>query len=180
MREENINNENVRDLMDRFMAGETTCAQEQMLYEYFSRKELPKEMEQYRTMMQWYAAGMPDDISSITSHRRGVMSHLRWWHYASIAASLMVLSMMCAKFIDSQSQPQEYAIYEGSYIVRDGVKITDLDIIMPEIKQAEAYVESIHHPVFSTDEMLTECVIRGIEDKQTQEMVRNVIFENKE
>lgn len=180
MRVENVNHEYVRDLMDRFMAGDTTCAQEQMLYEYFSQKKLPKDMEQYRAMMQWYAAGMPDDINTIKPRRQGVMSHLCWWHYGSIAASLIVVSVLCIKFVEFQAQPQEYAIYEGSYIVRDGVKITDLDVILPEIKQAEAYVESIHQPVFSTDEMLAESVIRGIEDKQTQEMVKNVIFETKE
>ena len=39
--------------------------------------------------------------------------------------------------------PDEYAIYEGSYIVRNGEKITDIEKIMPEIQKAEVYIDTV-------------------------------------
>ena len=37
--------------------------------------------------------------------------------------------------------PEEYLAYQGSYIVRDGKKITDLRIVVPEILKTEQYID---------------------------------------
>ena len=37
--------------------------------------------------------------------------------------------------------PAEYLAYQGSYIVRDGKKITDLRIVVPEILKTEQYID---------------------------------------
>ena len=36
--------------------------------------------------------------------------------------------------------PEEYMAYEGSYIIRDGKKITDLRVVVPEIRRNDQLV----------------------------------------
>jgi len=50
----------------------------------------------------------------------------------SIAASALILISSGVFFA---MQNREYAQYKGSYIVRNGVKITDLKIVVPEVKK---------------------------------------------
>ena len=67
---------------------------------------------------------------------------VRW--IISIAASLLLLvGVGVWKY---QKLQEEYAIYEGSYIVRDGKKLTNIKEILPELKAAELQViEMMEH-----------------------------------
>ena len=40
----------------------------------------------------------------------------------------------------TESLPEEYMAYEGSYIIRNGKKITDLRVVVPEIRRNEKLV----------------------------------------
>lgn len=51
-----INDRNITRWVERFLDGDTTCAEENELYRYFSRRNLPAEVEQYREMFAWYSS----------------------------------------------------------------------------------------------------------------------------
>lgn len=148
-------------LIDRFMAGETSLEEEKLLYGYFARTDVPTEFEPYREMFRWYADLGETDCDSAASatemqaadkprSRRGkIFAGFRPWHIAGIAA--MIAVVICTMFFFRPSTnidiPEEYLCYKGSYIIRDGKKITDLNIVVPEIIRTQQIVEeSLHCP----------------------------------
>lgn len=56
---------------------------------------------------------------------------------------------------------EEYAEYEGSYIIRNGKKITDLAEIMPEIKANEEYSERLQR-IINVNSMTSEELIEDM------------------
>lgn len=139
---------NIAELLTRFFDGETTCAEERALEKYFtSDTPLPPELEPYREMFGWYASGM--DLSSLPSEKpeaavavtqaaqpappqpktRRKIHPMIWW---SSAAAMVVLTIgLTWQHKAGQFTPTEASsIYAGSYIVRDGHKITgDAEIL---------------------------------------------------
>lgn len=146
-------------LIDRFMAGETSLEEEKLLYGYFARTDVPTEFEPYREMFRWYADLGETDCNSTSSasemqaadkpqSRRGkIFAVFRPWHIAGIAA--MIAVVICTMFFFRPSTtidiPEEYLCYKGSYIIRDGKKITDLNIVVPEIIRIQQIVEESLH-----------------------------------
>ena len=128
----------IQYLIERFLNGETTLAEEQSLYDYFQGQEVDKEFKQYQEMFRWYANGMPEDVLEKKSKTGKAIVILKKWAFIGIAASLLIL--VGAGVRKYQKLQEEYAIYEGSYIVRDGKKITDIKEILPELKATEQKV----------------------------------------
>lgn len=130
----------IQQLIGRFLDGRTSNAEEQQLYDYFSEENVAPELMQYREMFRWYATGMPEhkDKSIVLPH---LTKTTRRWLAA--AASLLLLIGIGFGYRSYQKQQSEYAIYEGSYIIRDGKKITDLRQILPILKATEQEVSEI-------------------------------------
>ena len=122
----------IQQLIERFLEGETTNAEEQMLYDYFNGKDIAESLEPYREMFRWYAAGMPEQKTN--AHKR---TYAKW---IAMAASLLLLVGIGFGYRHYQEQQELYAIYEGSYIIRDGVKNTDIKQILPELQATEQEV----------------------------------------
>ena len=120
----------IQQLIERFLEGETTNAEEHILYEYFNGKDIEEELEPYREMFRWYAAGMPEKKHS----------HILTKRILGIAASLLLLLGIGFSMWQYQRQQEEYALYEGSYIIREGKKQTDIKQILPELKATEQEV----------------------------------------
>lgn len=143
----NIDNSTIHQLIGRFLAGETTTAEEQTLYEFFSRDEIPSDLLDYKEMFSWYAS-LKDSASTLSAPSKDEPTSskvqlliLRPWQWISIAAMIALLfSIGFSLRYPTISLPEEYLAYEGSYIVRDGKKITDLRIVVPEIQRTERLV----------------------------------------
>lgn len=148
----NIDNSNIRHYIDRFLAGETSCAEEKMIYDFFRRGQLADDLEKYREMFLWYDSLAPEAVGeaepapeAATTRRRAPkvrLLRLRPWQWIGVAAMLTVLFAIGFIFHSpSTSIPEEYLAYEGSYIIRDGKKITDLRVVVPEILRTEQLVD---------------------------------------
>ena len=122
----------IRQLIERFLEGATTNAEEQILYDYFNSKDIAESLERYRVMFQWYAAGIPEQKAK--HHKR---TYAKW---LAIAASMLLLVCIGFGYRYYQEQQELYAIYEGSYIIRDGIKNTDIRQILPELQATEQEV----------------------------------------
>lgn len=145
-----IDNSNIRHYIDRFLAGETSCAEEKMIYDFFRRGQLDDDLKGYREMFMWYdslapQAEVPAAAASETAPAKAPkvrLLKLRPWQWISVAAMLAVLFSIGFIFhTPSTSVPEEYLAYEGSYIIRDGKKITDLRVVVPEILRTEQLVD---------------------------------------
>lgn len=149
-----IDNSNIRRTIDRFLAGETSCREERQLYDFFRRSDIPADLAGYKEMFLWYASLADSGRNSSTdsveepesrrqpdSSRRVRLLPMRSWQWLSAAAVVAILFTIGLVFRSpSATVPEEYMAYEGSYIIRDGKKITDLSVVVPEIRKAERLV----------------------------------------
>lgn len=139
-------------LISRFLDGETSLDEEKALYAFFSRPDVPEELEPYRRMFGWYSslasageAMQPANVTTalpaaMPTGKRPRFRLLRPWQWGAVAAMLALLFTV-GFFLRTPSIPEEYLAYEGSYIVRDGKKITDLRIVVPEILRTQQVVD---------------------------------------
>lgn len=138
-------NDNIRRLLDRFFDGLTTADEERRLYDFFSSPDLPEEFQSQKEMMGWFASGLgshteSSDTKASAPRRRRFM--LRPFHLISAAASLLIFLSLGVLFIRENIERQaQYSLYAGSYIIRDGKKITDLSVVLPEMARVEAEME---------------------------------------
>ena len=54
----------------------------------------------------------------------------------------LVCAGLFAGFYVTSYETSDNRLYAGSYIIRDGNKITDIDAILPELHKADRYVDS--------------------------------------
>ena len=112
--------EYIGKLLDKYMDGTSTLDEEAILCELF------QEIEDMRPQPQT------------------IKSRMGWpYKWIAIAASLLILVGIGFVVRQYQDQQEQYAIYEGSYIIRDGKKITDIKQILPELEATEREVSEI-------------------------------------
>ncbi|MDR1344381.1 MAG: hypothetical protein LBJ39_03415 [Tannerellaceae bacterium] len=119
----------ISSLMERFFDGLTTKAEEETLYRFFSDAgDIPGKWEPYRKVFAYFENGM---ASECLPHREAlpVRRSLRW-RWTCVAAVVGLLLAGSLYFL----RDQPFDPYEGSYIVRNGVRIDDLDLIRPELE----------------------------------------------
>ena len=128
--------EYIGKLLDKYMDGTSTLDEEAILSEYFRGKDIPQEWEDYRPLFQ--------EIEEMRPQPQTIKSRMgRPYKWIAIAASLLILVGIGFGVRQYQDQQEQYAIYEGSYIIRDGKKITDIKQILPELKATEQEVSEI-------------------------------------
>lgn len=144
--------EAARVLLARFMDGSTSPAEERRLFAFFASSDpgsLSPDLEEVRPMMQWYAAMSP--AKKETPRRRFAFRFA-----GGVAAAVTLLIVAAVAFHHYSSSPSTqplYASYEGSYIVRNGKRITDISSIYTTLSRAEYTADSISS---ATDRWLKE------------------------
>lgn len=134
----------IEELLDRFFEGETSNEEERVLYEFFDRPEIPAHLERYRALFGYFESGIALDFSDRPEAGRpakGIAPKRRigWVIAACVAASLLLLWLNTPfREPDASFNP-----YEGSYIERDGIVMTDLKTIQPELEVVLQAVEAM-------------------------------------
>jgi len=121
----------IEKLIERFFEGQTSNEEERELYVFFSNDNIPEQFLPYRPVFAYFENGIkeevennPKTIQSFRKKRIGIR--------LSIAASVLILLSIG---IYHFTREKEYNPYEGSYIIRNGEKITDPKIVNPEIEK---------------------------------------------
>lgn len=127
-------------LMEQFFEGETDMARERELYAYFAAGHIAPELQPYKEMMGWYADGL-GEMSAVVQKERLRPNTLILWSVATAAMVALLISLGVSFNRTLRYPPEIYTAYQGSFIVRDGQVITDLDRIMPELIQTERLVQ---------------------------------------
>jgi hypothetical protein len=124
----------IENLIERFFEGLTSNQEEKELYAFFAQENIPEYLRKYKPVFVYFESGIQDEkpidfalkVSSQPKKKR-------IWIWTSVAASLLII----IGFRIFQPKDNEYLNpYEGSYIIRKGVKITDPEIIRPEIERS--------------------------------------------
>lgn len=133
-----LSDDAARSLTASFLDGSTTPEQEKQLYGYYSGRRVASDLECYRPMFSWYDRLERQSQSDDSGRRRTRL--------IASAAAVAVLALVGAGLIigsaASSGHLSDSRLYAGSYIIRDGQKITDVEAILPELHRADRYVDS--------------------------------------
>ncbi|MDE6263676.1 MAG: hypothetical protein K2M11_00875 [Paramuribaculum sp.] len=142
-----MTDKNIETLLDRFFEGETTCAEEAQLQQFFAGNNVPPHLREYIPMFKWYADGMPGEPGSelespAGKNRRRFIKPLIW--ISSAAAAIAVVFSLGWNYHTRNIQRELLAKqHEGSYIMIDGNMTTDIEYISDDIKAINLEAESI-------------------------------------
>lgn len=139
----NIGHEEARDLMKKFLDGATSNVEEARLHGYFMGGRVADDMAPYAEMMGWFAdldeSGSRVDAPRRMSLRQRVVSRRRWIIGAAAAAVVgIAVTVGVVRPGHAGRYDQDLLdMYEGSYMVSDGKKVTDLNKVLPKILEIE-------------------------------------------
>lgn len=113
----------IRTLTERFFEGETTLAEEQKLYHYYSQSPsaLPDDLAHYRELfLDLAAVGTASATAPAASHRR-------WRPWAAAAVALLIAAGGTALWLGNRSSDYVAYIY--------GERTTDRAVVMAEMQK---------------------------------------------
>ena len=177
----------IEERMQRFFEGESSNEEERELYALFSSESLPEHLLPYRPIFAYFETGIKDEPKHQKIVHKSKPLNKRIW--VGIAASLLLFTPL---LIYHYTRQNDLALFEGSYLIINGVKITDPRIVVPEAKKslylAQQLEEEFNLLLQSIDEMVLEdpydLAIKEIRQQQLvwaeqieDEMIRNELIE---
>lgn len=137
-------NKHIYDLVDKFLEGRTSNAEERELYAWFRENEVPAEWQELKAMFEWYEAGMPEinnahsdqpseQPTPVTQHTATSRPRRRvrmWLTGAAITAAASIAALLWL----TPTTPT-IDIYEGSYIIEAGVMCDNSESIRQDIEE---------------------------------------------
>lgn len=138
----NSKHSDIDTLIERFLDGETTNAEERLIEHYFAVTEhLPGHLEPYRSMFGWYAGGMPRleevlpeedtaDSAGVTKESQSIAARLlRHGWLRPIAAAAVIAVVTLTVWVGFRPGADCSAtLYADCYVERDGIIITGTEI----------------------------------------------------
>jgi hypothetical protein len=133
-----MNEKDIHILIERFFEGRTSNAEEQELYALFKRGDTPKELERYKPVFgsfeEWENGKTEGNApASLQGKKHSTRLSRLFYTISAVAASFAVI---IGTGIHKHLNNNDFNPYEGSYIIRSGVKITDPETIRPEIEKS--------------------------------------------
>ncbi|MDR3218476.1 MAG: hypothetical protein LBU22_05760 [Dysgonamonadaceae bacterium] len=123
----------IEELTGRFFDGLTSNSEECELYDFFSGEDIPEYLRPYKAVFTFFKNGIHAETTPNRPEtgkkpaiKSGKKTWALWW---GIAASLLVVISL--RFF----RPDQETLYEGSYILKNGVKIIDPEIVRAEIEK---------------------------------------------
>jgi hypothetical protein len=139
-----MNERDIHLLIDRFFEGETSNEEEKTLYACFNRKDIPPALEKYKSVFQHFEK-LSSSGDTLEEQRFPSCGRDRgWFHFMpKPSRNFRIISTIAASFaviiglgIYKNLNDRNFDPYKGSYIIRNGVKITDPKTIRPEIERS--------------------------------------------
>ncbi|GAB6976699.1 hypothetical protein [Prevotella falsenii] len=144
-----MENKEIKLLIDKFLDGETTLAEERKLYTYFRSEKVSSEYLHYRDMFLDLAAVQQLSEHSGEPPKQPVRtSTVMLRRIIGIAASLLLL-LGVFLFYGQYQDRQLAKKYAGSYTIVDGVRNDNLHEIKGKLKETFAEADQIEKKVQS-------------------------------
>ncbi|MBQ5467243.1 MAG: hypothetical protein IIT60_08320 [Muribaculaceae bacterium] len=103
----------ISQLIERFMEGQSTLAEEQELAQYFATHEVSDEWKPLKDMFAYFDAGMPIEEPAV-SVKVPITKHHWWWRAAAAAAVLLVGAITVFYILDGQPSVQKAPQYASN------------------------------------------------------------------
>jgi len=126
----------IEDLLERFFDGKTSNVEEQELYTFFSEKDIPEHLIQYKPVFHYFESTIFDEFSEIKKEelpKGNIKIKPILMSIAGIAASV-ILILSCWNFYQDNTVSD---LYEGSYIIENGIRISDVKQIKSQLEEVE-------------------------------------------
>ena len=181
----------IEEKIEQFFEGKSSNEEEQELFAFFSSENVPEHLLQYCQVFAYFETGIKEEESNrqIDLKNTQLFRKRKISFWVSIAASLLLLISFGIYHFNRE---KDFKLYEESYIIRNGVKITDPKIVNPEIKKtlylAQQQEKEFEQLLLSLQEISLEDpheqIVREIEQQQLiwveeieDETIRNEILE---
>lgn len=115
--------QHIESLLERFFEGETSNQEEQALYAFFARPDLPEHLKPYKEVFGYFEKGIAGEVAALDAPApvRKVPFVRRWlWAGIAIAASLSLFLLLNNR--DAVKEESDFNPFAGSYIIRNGVR----------------------------------------------------------
>lgn len=115
--------QHIETLLERFFEGDTTNREEQELYAFFARTDLPEHLRPYKEVFGYFENGLAREVAETEAPApvRKVPFVRRWlWAGIAIAASLSLFLLLNNREVAKEEG--DFNPYAGSYIIRNGVR----------------------------------------------------------
>ena len=201
--------EHIETLLELFFEGRTSNVEEQKLYEFFAGYDVPEHLLRYKKVFAYFDIGLnsefrqeetaleagdevfdendilfAEDLEKNLCEAETPVRRIRngkWILWTGVAASLLVLILLNPFGLGNKP----FDPYEGSYIVRNGVRITDTKTIRPELEatilqvmQQQQEAESLIAELSTEDTNAGEIIkahYESILDGYENELIRNEV-----
>ncbi len=120
----------ISQLIERFMEGQSTLAEEQELAQYFATHEVSDEWKPLKDMFAYFDAGMPIEEPG-ASVKIPITKHHWWWRAAAAAAVLLVGAITVYYILDGQPSTQEMPQYASNTPKSNPSQNTDTTRVPP-------------------------------------------------
>ncbi len=173
----------IDELIERFFEGMTSNEEEKELYGFFAQDTIPEHLQKYKPVFDYFDKGIVEDTKA--EDREKILVNIPkkkksgLFIIAGVAASVLIL--LSVYFLFGRSTKQ-FDPYEGSYIVRNGVRITDMEQIRPELEatyrnaiQQEETAEKMIRDVSVPDDKYDEADTRL--NEQYENLMNQVVGE---
>lgn len=144
--------EHIEHIIEKFLDGKTSNSEERELYDWFANNDVPAEWSELKDMFAWYDAGMPENSDTeeqlptpVATHtpRHNMTLRFGGWSAAIAAAAVVVVGIVL--WPETESASTTINIYEGSYVVENGVINDDITYIQRNIEEVLARADEMEH-----------------------------------
>lgn len=134
-----LNEARVALLLEDFFEGSTSVEDEEKLYRYFRSDDVSPLFANYISLFR----GLYEVNESKRGGKVNVFGKIGWWSISVAAMLAIVVTLGRGLIAENDLMSDAFALYDGSYVIEGGKKITDLSLIMQKLHRAEASSESM-------------------------------------
>ena len=130
----------IQDLLDKFMNGLTTLEEEAALCDYFRTHEVPEEWEDYRLMFGYFDRGMEGELITQQEQEQPFMRLMgrRWWGIAAAAAiAALIVGFTVFYHPSSTTQPVVAEVVQGESQDFAPQQTTEQSLEVPTVPSVE-------------------------------------------
>lgn len=163
----------IQDLLDKFMNGLTTLEEESVLGDYFRTHEVPQEWEDYRVMFDYFDRGMEGDLVSVEEPSPSLARLVgrRWWGIgaaAAIAAAVVGTVMLHHPSTTVPQQPTDIAQTDNDTLITPPVVEAAPQLASTSFERPSPPVRPVHPARPSTRRLQAENAKLARENERLQ------------
>lgn len=160
-------------LIDRYMEGATTLAEERQLFGAFASGRYPAALEEYAAMFRGCAAVAGIKPEEVRTPARRRIIRIALTATTGVAAAVL----LCLTLATNMRRAELERVYGGSYVIVNGERIDDLSKIMPQIERTLADAEAVERKLEEQRVVnrVENDMLNDISDPAEREMIRQLI-----